>query len=327
MDLKSEIKERAEVFNRYWVKFLQEKEPSILYKAARHLPLAGGKRLRPFLAMVSCESVGSDAQKALPFAAALEILHNFTLVHDDLIDKSELRRNLPSVHIKYGEDTALLAGDFLLAKSFEAMHDLCVEPKVFKELDFQLVKCILEICEGQQLDMEFERRKQVREEEYLNMIRKKTAALFRLSAWGGAIIGGGSYREIEALSNYGLYLGLSFQIWDDYLDISSDEKTLGKTIGNDIRNGKKTLIAVYTLENASATGLKFLSEVFGNRNASDEDIKKVFLLFKETGSIEYARNKALEYCKMAKKSLDVLKDSNAKDILKNLADYSMEREK
>jgi geranylgeranyl diphosphate synthase type I len=327
MDLKSEIEKRVTVFNRYWTRFLQKKDPPMLYEAARHLPFGGGKRLRPCLAMLSCESVSGEVEKALPFAAALEMLHNFTLVHDDLMDKSNLRRNLPCVHVKYGESTAILAGDILFAKSFEAIHSLSVDLPVFKKLDYELVECILDICEGQQLDTEFELRKTVTEEEYFEMIRKKTAALFRLAARGGGIIGGGSQKEVEALTNYGLYLGLSFQIWDDYLDLSSDVETLGKDIGNDIRNGKKTLIAVYSLENATGEGMKILNEIFGNRDASDEDVKKVFSLFKEMGAIDYGREKALDFNKKAKDNLDALRDSYAKEILKGIADYSIKREK
>jgi len=129
------------------------------------------------------------------------------------------------------------------------------------------------------------------------------------------------------LTDYGLYLGLSFQIWDDYLDISSNEEILGKDIGNDIRNGKKTLIAVYSLQHAAGENKQVLDEVFGNSNASDDDVKRVFTLFKEMGSINYAKKTAIEYNKKAKNVLDVLKDSEAKEILKELADYSIKREK
>jgi len=167
----------------------------------------------------------------------------------------------------------------------------------------------------------------VTEEEYINMVHKKTAVLFELAARGGAIIGGGNQNEINAFTEYGIHLGLSFQIWDDYLDLSSNEKTLGKDIGNDIRNGKKTLIAVYSTQNATGENRKLLDEVFGNRNALDDDIKRVFTLFREMGSVDYARNTALNYTKKAKETLEVLRDSEAKEILKGLADYSIQREK
>jgi len=327
MKLQDELKKRADAFNKHWLKYLQEGKPATLYDAARHLPVGGGKRLRPFLVMLSCESVFGDAEKTLPFGAALELMHNFTLVHDDIMDKSNLRRNVPTVHIKFGEPAAILAGDLLFARSFEVMHDLSVDCQIFKRLNYDLIQCILDICEGQQLDMDFEQRKIITEEEYIDMITRKTAVLFRLAAKGGAIIGDGSEDEVSALTDYGLYLGLSFQIWDDYLDISSNEEILGKDIGNDIRNGKKTLIAVYSLQHAAGENKQVLDEVFGNSNASDDDVKRVFTLFKEMGSINYAKKTAIEYNKKAKNVLDVLKDSEAKEILKELADYSIKREK
>ena len=321
------LKQRADVFNEYWDNYLQIEHPHILYEAARHLPFGGGKRLRPILAMLSCESISGEHEKALPFAAALELMHNFTLVHDDIMDKSTLRRNLPTVHIKYREPTAILAGDLLFAKSFEAMHDLDVPAEFFKDLQHGLVRCIIQICEGQQLDMEFEKRALISEDEYLDMITKKTAVLFRLATRGGGIIGNGTEKQIEGLTEYGLALGLSFQIWDDYLDISSDKQTLGKDIGNDIRNGKKTLIAVHSLQQAQGENKTILEQVFGNQDASDQEVHTVFSLFKDLGSVDYARDKALEFNKKAKEALQVLSDSEAKNILKNLADFSIQREK
>ena len=327
MDLKQELDRRVNVFNRELEKYLKNGYPKILYDAARHLPMAGGKRLRPCISMLSCEAVSGDAKQVMPFAVALELIHSFTLVHDDIMDKSHLRRNLPTVHMKFGEGTAIMAGDLLFAKAFEAMHNISSDLSVFKELDYGLVRCVEEICEGQQLDMDFEKRKNVTEDEYLEMIQKKTAILFMFSAEGGAIIGGGTKEEVSALKEYGRSLGLGFQIWDDYLDISSDERILGKDIGNDIRNGKKTLIAVHSLNNAVGDDKKLLEKIFGNRNASEQDVKRVFNLFRESKSVEYAKNTALKYNAEAKKALDVLDDSDAKEILTELADYSIKREK
>jgi geranylgeranyl diphosphate synthase type I len=327
IDLKQELKKRADIFNKELEIFLKKGEPKVLYDAARYLPLAGGKRLRPCISMLSCEAVHGDIKRVMPLAIALELVHNFTLVHDDIMDKSRLRRNLPSVHIKFGEPTAIMAGDLLFAKAFEIIHSTPLDAKIFKELDLGLVKCVEEICEGQQLDIGFEKRENIREEEYIEMILKKTAYLFMFAAEGGAIAGGGNDEEVKGLKKYGKSLGLGFQIWDDYLDLSSDEKTLGKDIGNDIRNGKKTLIAVHSLNNASGDDKKLLDEIFGNKNASEQDVKKVYELFRKTKSLEYAKNTAINYSAKAKKALDVLDDSNAKQILMELADYSIEREK
>ena len=177
MDLKQELKKRADFFNGRLEKFLDEGEPETLYNAARHLPLAGGKRLRPCLAMISCEAVSGDVINVIPLSIALELIHNFTLVHDDIMDKSKLRRNLPTVHVKFGEPTAIVAGDLLFTKAFESMHDIQGDPSLFKNVEFGLIDSIREVSEGQQLDMDFEKRKIVTEDEYLEMILKKTAVL------------------------------------------------------------------------------------------------------------------------------------------------------
>lgn len=327
MDLNQELTTRATRFNASLRRYLQNGEPKILYDAARHLPLAGGKRLRPVIAMIACESVCGNSDDSIPFCMSLELLHNFTLVHDDIMDQSQLRRSMPSVHVKFGEPTAIMAGDLLFAKSFEVMHMLKVDDATFKKLDYLLVNCIKQICEGQQLDMGFEQQNHVAEQEYVEMIRKKTAVLFSLATEGGAIIGGGTPNQINDLKTYGTALGIAFQIWDDYLDISSNEQTLGKNIGNDIRNGKKTLIAVHALHTASGEYKKLLDKSFGNKHATETEVKEVFSLFQQLGSIEYARKTALEYNTQAKNALSSLSSSAAKQILQELADYVMKREK
>lgn len=327
MDLKNELKKRVDIFNIELEKYLENGRPKILYDAARHLPMAGGKRLRPAISMLACEAVSGNVKQVMPLAVSLELIHNFTLVHDDIMDKSHLRRNTPTVHIEYGEPTAIIAGDLLFAKAFEIMHDFPGDPTVFKKLDSGLVRSIREVCEGQQLDMEFEKRHNVSEKEYLEMIRKKTSALFIIAAEGGALAGGGATEEVKGMNTYGKFLGLAFQIRDDYLDMSSDEETLGKDIGNDIRNGKKTLIAVHSLSSASGDDKKLLENIFGNRDASERDVKKVYDLFEELGSVEYAKNTALEYSDWAKKALDTLRNSDAKQVLIKLAEYSIKREK
>ena len=322
-----ELEKRATVFNKELSQYLQGNHPQVLYEAARHLPLSGGKRLRPVLAMLSCESVGDNAALAMPFAVALELVHNFTLVHDDIMDRSRLRRNVPTVHTKYGEPAAILAGDLLFAKSFEAMHNLRVPPQVFKHVEFLLVKCIEDICEGQQLDMEFEKRRHVTETEYLEMIKKKTAVLFTCATQGGAMIGGGQPKEVQALTDYGTCLGLAFQIWDDYLDLTSNEAVLGKDIGNDIRNGKKTLIAVHALGHTSGGDKAVLDRIFGNVNASEAEVRRLLSVFRENQSIDYAKQTAQKYCEKAQRALTILRSSEAKEVLNAVAEYSIQRDK
>ena len=327
MDLKTELKKRTDIFNIELITYLKGGYPKILYDSARHLPMAGGKRLRPAISLLSCESVLGHIENVMPLAISIELIHNFTLVHDDIMDKSKLRRNTPTVHKQYGEPTAIIAGDLLFTKAFEVMHQYTGDPQIFKKINYKIVEGIREVCEGQQLDMEFEKRNTVTEEEYFEMIQKKTSALFMLAAEGGAILGGGTEEISNGLRSYGKYLGLAFQIRDDYLDMSSDEDTLGKDIGNDIRNGKKTLIAVHSLNNASGQNKNLIENIFGNLNATDEEIKKVYDMFNEIGSLEYAKKTAFRFCDEAKKSIKNLKDTDAKKVLIDLAEYSIKREK
>lgn len=327
MDLTRELQPRVDVFNKALASFLAKGSPTALYDAARHLPMAGGKRLRPVMAMLSCEAVGGKSSQVLPFAIAIELIHNFTLVHDDIMDSSRLRRNIPTVHIKYGHPTAIIAGDLLFAKAFEAMHELSSHDAIFKKVEYGLTQVIREICEGQQLDMEFEQQPVVTVDAYMEMIRKKTAVLFRCASGGGARVGGGSSAIISALETYGEALGLAFQIQDDYLDMSSDVETLGKDIGNDIRNGKKTLIAVHSLTHATGREKKLLQSIFGNKQASDQDVQQVFHLFQDLHSIDYAQKTALHHNARAKEALERVDASKARDILTVLADYAIRREK
>ncbi|HEC81432.1 MAG TPA: polyprenyl synthetase family protein [Thermoplasmatales archaeon] len=272
MDIKKRFKKQLKEIDASLENFLSNGEPKTLYNAVRHLPLAGGKRLRPLLAMTSAEAVGGEGTKTLPFGLSLELIHNFTLVHDDIMDKARLRRGLETVHIKFGEPTAIIAGDTLFAKAFEILHNLDVDPLKFKEINKLLVLHVEEICEGQQIDMEFEGKKKVDEKKYLTMISKKTASLFSCATEGGAIIGRGNKKEVEALSKYGKYFGLAFQIWDDYLDLSGDEKEFGKVIGNDIRDGKKTLMVIHALKHADNKQKNKLLSILGRKDASEEDI-------------------------------------------------------
>jgi len=327
MDLKNEISRRASSFNKELDTFLKINHPKNLYEASRHLPMAGGKRLRPVLTMLCCEAVGGTETDAIPFALAVEIIHNFTLVHDDIMDKSTLRRNLQTVHIKYSEPTAILAGDLLFVKAFEALETYSKDMIMFRKLNNHLIQSVIEVCEGQQLDMNFEHQKMIPESEYIDMIRKKTSALFRIASDGGALIGGASNNIIKALNSYGTSLGLAFQIRDDYLDMSSTASTLGKDIGNDIRNGKKTLIAVHALSHCKGKDKEILTRLFGKADASEKEVETVFNLFESCGSINYAAQKAEEYSTIAIHELKTLDNSKAKDILRELAMYTMTREK
>jgi geranylgeranyl diphosphate synthase, type I len=329
MDLGSEVVTRADIFNKVLEEFLKRSQPTNLYDAARHLPMAGGKRLRPVLCMLCCEAVSGSHIDVLPFAIGVELVHNFSLVHDDIMDKSTLRRNLSTVHIEYGEPTAIIAGDLLFAKAFESLGSYPVDMKGFRRLYNLLIRSVINVCEGQQYDMNFEGRLLVSEEEYLKMIQMKTAALFRISSEGGALAGGANEHVQNQFAIYGNSLGLAFQIQDDVLDMSSTQETLGKDIGNDIRNGKKTLIAVHALTHATGNHRQVLKDIFGKVTATDDEIQQVHHIFKDIGSIDYAKDKAMAYSEQAIKALDDVADlePSATSSLKELASYAITREK
>ena len=297
---------------------------SPLYRSAYYLPSQGGKRMRPFLVARSCEIVGGKAESALPAAAAVEALHNFTLVHDDIMDNDLLRRSVPTVHTVWGIPMAILSGDLLFAKAFEILLTSGARSEPLRRSGDALAVATVRLSEGQSLDMSFEERDDVTEAEYLTMISGKTAALFEASAKIGAIIGGGDEESIRQLGEYGWNMGMAFQIFDDYLGLTSKEEVLGKSVGNDIREGKKTLIVI----KARQTTLKGqLDPLLGNKNASDADLAALILSMKENGILDYVRCKAQEYVESAIDLLSHFPDTNAKRDLKELADYAISRKK
>ncbi|RLE50570.1 MAG: polyprenyl synthetase family protein [Candidatus Methanomethylicota archaeon] len=327
--LTDEIAKVALQINNYISNIFKPKEGDVLYQAAYHLLKAGGKRLRPFLVIKSCEAVGGSADMALPAAAAVELLHNFTLIHDDVMDQDVLRRGVPTVHTLWGVPMAILAGDLLFAKVFEIALDLRsrgLSAETISSIVSELAKVTVTISEGQSLDMSYSLdKKMISEHEYLNMISKKTAALFESSSAIGAMVGKADEVTISALRDYGFSIGMAFQIKDDVLGITSTEETLGKPIGSDIRGGKKTLIVIHALNNASESQRKEILKVLGNQNATKQEILKVINLLAEIGSVAYAESKARDFINNAKKALMKLPDSNAKRLLEELATFVVER--
>ncbi len=295
-------------------------EPAALYRAVRHLPQAGGKRLRPVIAMLSCEAVGGDPDEAVPYGAALELLHTFTLVHDDIMDDDDTRRGRPAVHRQFGEATAILAGDTLFAMAFEIATAERLPAAVERRLAHNIAVMAREICEGQQLDMSFEERSTVTEGEFLAMIERKTARLFEHAALGGAIIGGGSEEEQEALRGYGHALGMAFQLWDDCLDVVGTD--IGKPVGSDIREGKKTLMYIHARQHAD--GDAWL-QGYGDPQATKEDIDGIVEVFEECGAVEAATDTATGYADEAARCLDVLPESDARQWLAELSSFAVSR--
>lgn len=301
--------------------YLYEKEPKKLYQAVRHLPLAGGKRLRPIIACLSCEATGGNTIDAIPFAVALEIIHTFTLVHDDIMDRDEERRGLPSVHKLFGETTAILAGDTLFAKAFE-IASYTKNDTVAKQILRHLAFMSRDICEGQQLDISYADNEFIEEHQFFEVIEKKTAKMFEYAAMCGAIIGGGTVAQQESLRLFGRNLGLAFQIWDDCLDIVG--KNIGKPVGSDIREGKRTLLYLHAYTHAHD---KAWLKTYGNKRATKKDIAKVTSLFEDLGTVSYVTKKAQELSQTAKGYLKMVPNGQAKDILLEIADFSVKRDK
>ncbi len=298
-----------------------------LIRAMRHYPEAGGKRMRPVMAMLTAEAVGGRGREALPFGCALEIIHNFTLVHDDVIDQDPVRRGRPAVHIAFDMPTAIIAGDALFARAYEVLADTDVDGEAIRRLLRTVSDTVFLVAEGQQMDVDNEERAEVSRQEYLEMVEKKTAVLFACAAEGGAIIGRGTERQIASMKEYARLLGIGFQIWDDVLGIKGDVSKIGKPVGSDIRNGKRTLIVVDALERLEKDPRKkVLNGALGNPEASDEAVNAAIKLLEDIGSIEHARQFALDYAKRAKDLLSCLRDSTEKEMLREMVDYAVGRE-
>jgi geranylgeranyl diphosphate synthase type I len=301
-------------------------DPENLHSASNHIIKAGGKKIRPALVLLTAEAVGGNRKWAYKTAAAVELIHTFSLIHDDIMDGDEMRRGMPAVHTLWGEPMAILAGDVLFSKAFELVTQTQAEDipseNVITALKTVVDSCI-KICEGQALDMDFEGKLDVKEEDYLKMIYKKTAALIAAATKSGAIIGGGSEEQVEALSQYGELIGMAFQIQDDYLDVISDEEELGKPVGSDIVEGKMTLMVVHTLEAATDADKEELISIL--ESGDESNTNRAIEIFNKYDSITYARDIALENVNQAKKLLDMMDDSPAKEALYNLADFVLER--
>ncbi|MFH0897248.1 MAG: polyprenyl synthetase family protein [Candidatus Bathyarchaeota archaeon] len=301
------------------------REPKVIYDAAKHLIHAGGKRLRPFLTLKACEIVGGRREDAFSVAASIELIHNFTIIHDDIMDEDSRRRGVPTVHVLWGVPMAINAGDMLFARAYKAVLRCKVPPKRLLKIIATITDATIGICEGQALDMLFEERKDVSEMEYLSMIYKKTAVLLEAAAMSGALVGGGTALQVKRLGNLSSYAGLAFQMIDDILGLTANEKVLGKPVGNDIREGKSTILIIHALTHANGNQRKQILSVLGNKEAEKNQIQNVIQTIKSLGSVEYATKKAEEYVVKAKAQLSSFSPSQSKDILIDLCDYIASR--
>jgi geranylgeranyl diphosphate synthase type I len=328
-DLQAEISSTAKTIREFIFRELlacEVKDVNKLYDASLHLFKAGGKMLRPYLTVKSCELLGGNLDKVIPAAAAVEVLHTFTLIHDDIIDRDTIRRGVPSVHARWDEPTAIIAGDLLFAKVFTALSRGLKLREVSDSVIAQVVECLsnatVKICEGQMLDMEFERRNIVSEEEYLTMIEFKTAYLFKASAEVGALVAEASDLDVEHIGEFARLSGVAFQMVDDVLGLTADEAKLGKPVGSDLREGKKTLPIIYALAKADEAGRNRILKAM----KGETDISEALNLIISLGSIKYVKAKAEEYLGKALKKLEVFPEFSARRRLESLAIALVRRE-
>lgn len=301
---------------------LKGRKPLSLYEPGSYILHSEGKRLRPLLVLFSARAAGGNFGQVYNAAAAVEMLHNFTLVHDDIMDNAEKRRGRLTLHKKYDYNTAILVGDSLLSVAYEYLLKDCNDNS--KEVMSAFTKGLVDVCEGQSLDTDYEKKRNVSINDYLLMITKKTAALAEMCCRIGATIGGGSKKQIDALSSYGKNLGIAFQIQDDLLDISADEEEFGKTIGGDLVEGKKTYLFVKALEKATGRDRIDLLKVIENKGVKRNQVEKYKLLYGKLGILDDARKEIKRYTNKALKSLSVF-SAEDKKIFYWLADALLKR--
>jgi geranylgeranyl diphosphate synthase type I len=292
-----------------------------------HLIEGGGKRLRATLPWLVGKAVGDSHFGLLDVGAAIEIVHNFTLVHDDIMDDDDTRRGLNAVHIEYGLPTAINAGDAMLAIAFERLVGAKgLDHKDVGAMVNRLAWMVRRVSEGQQLDIEFEDRIAVSEEDYFEMIEGKTAVMFLTCAEVGSRMAGADEETIQCMADWGLAVGLCFQLMDDLIDVLSDSDTLGKPAGSDLAQGKRTLMVIHALAQNDSEDLNNLKSVLGKGEAATQDeIDLGLLALNNIGSVDYARKKAEMYHSKAHACLDRLPDSPAILALRELTDYQLKR--
>jgi geranylgeranyl diphosphate synthase type II len=300
-------------------------EPKNLYEPIQYILSLGGKRLRPVLTLMSAEVFDIDCQKALSAATAVEVFHNFSLIHDDIMDDAPLRRGNKTVHEKWNINTGILSGDAMLILAYQYFEEY--EPHIFRELAKLFSKTALEVCEGQQYDVDFETRYDVTIPEYLKMIQYKTAVLVAAAMKMGAIVAETSAENANAIYDFGLNLGLAFQLQDDYLDAFGNPETFGKQVGGDIIENKKTYLYLKAMEFASANEKEQLLHFFSiQSNENSDKINSVKGIFNQTGASEATRKAIENYTFKALETLAKMNIGNDKKvILKAFAENLMSR--
>ena len=307
------VNQYREVFVQYLKKFPINREPSNLYDPVSYILTLKGKRLRPILTLMATDIFSNSYKSGLDAALAVEVFHNFSLVHDDIMDSAELRRGNKTVHKKWNVSTGILSGDVMLIQAYQLFENY--EGEVFVDLAKLFSKTAIEVCEGQQYDVDFETRDNVKTSDYLKMITYKTAVLLGASMKMGAIIARASKEDQDKIYDFGKYLGIAFQLQDDYLDAFGDETKFGKKIGGDILENKKTYLYLKAIDFLSEDKKNQLLGLYTNNNSSEEKIKTTKALFEESGSVDYTVKEIKKYTNSAFEILESLNISAEKKKL------------
>ena len=313
----------SERFNSFFNTDHFPNQPQTLYDPNRYFLQMGGKRVRPVACLMGNELFDTLLDDTWQVAGAIELFHNFTLIHDDIMDNAPLRRNRATVHHKYGSSTALLAGDVMLVKAYDYLNK--ISGSYLRRIINLFNKTAMEVCEGQQLDMDFEKAGEVPFDQYLHMINLKTSVLLAGSLQMGAIMGGASERNQQLLYEFGRKLGLAFQIQDDYLDAFGDPQKFGKQVGGDIKANKKTFLLIHALETADQKEKETLMQLL--QSESDDKVNEVLTIFKSCGVDGWAQELKEKYIQEAYQHLeDIAVVSKRKEPLKQLALFLTQRE-
>ena len=329
-EIKTEINFIASKINHFIINNISG-EPFGLYTPSLHYIKSGGKRLRPFMTIKSCQLLNGNLQSSLPAAASIELIHNFTLVHDDIMDNDNIRHNVTTVHRQFGIPLAILAGDVLFSKAFQVISiygkRVGIEQSVLLRMVELLSNACRDVCEGQALDLQMAQEDEFSStDSYIKMIRKKTAALFRVSCELGTLSSSDfSEKDLENMSGYGEKIGIAFQLIDDLIGIYGDSKVTGKFVGNDIREGKKTLPILLSFQNLNSTDRDSLKQLFGSKNAKDSEIAEMVRKIAEIKVDEEVRDIANSYAEEAFNTIKTYDRSPALISLQNSAKYIVER--
>ncbi|WP_028297003.1 polyprenyl synthetase family protein [Olivibacter sitiensis] len=282
-------------------------EPHLLYEPITYFLRLGGKRLRPVLTLMASDLFAVDIKPAIPVALAIEVFHNFTLMHDDIMDKAPLRRGQPTVHEKWTVNTAILSGDAMMILSYQLLAE--VPQQYLYEVLRVFNKMVLEVCEGQQYDMEFESRESVSEDEYIQMIRLKTSVLIGTALKIGAILANAPAEDVEHIYDFGVNMGIAFQIQDDILDVYGDPSKFGKQVGGDILENKKTWLLIKAMQLATGEKLGLLQSWISNRNPHDaeEKVKAITAIYDQLEIKQQAEKLKNTFADRAYQALEQIK--------------------